>query len=106
MATYAMICDNRVIEILYNQKVKPVWPATPTGKAVIAVECSEEATREWAYDRETGAVYKPIPAMPEEPIAPKHTQLDRIEEKLSILAGDSMTQESIEAAILEGVNEV
>ena len=34
------------------------------------------------------------------------TQLDRIEEALSILAADSVTAESIDAAILEGVNEV
>lgn len=67
MATFAMICDNRVIEVLYNQEVTPNWPPDPNGNAVTAVECSAEATRDWAYNPETGEVFEPVHENPEEP---------------------------------------
>ena len=77
MATYAMICDDRVIEVLYNQELAPIWPPDPMGNPVTAVECSNEATRDWAYNPETGEVYEP-----EEPeyIEPEPSKLDTIEE--------------------------
>ena len=76
MATYAMICDDRVIEVLYNQELAPIWPPDPMGNPATAVKCSDEATRNWAYNPETGEVYEP-----EEPeyIEPEPTQLDTIE---------------------------
>lgn len=77
MATYAMICDDRVIEVLYNQELVPIWPPDPMGNPVTAVECSNEATRNWAYNPETGEVYKPEKS---EYIEPEPTQLDTIEE--------------------------
>ena len=43
---------------------------------------------------------------PESIPASEPTQLDRIEETLSILTADTVTAESIKTAILEGVNEV
>lgn len=77
MATYAMICDDRVIEVVYNQELPPIWPSDPMGNPVTAVECSDEATRNWAYNPETGEIYKPEKS---EYIEPEPTQLDTIEE--------------------------
>lgn len=79
MATFAMICNNRVIEVLYGLDVAPIWPPDSVGNPVTAVTCSDEATRDWAYNSDTGEVYKPEPIKPE-PIKPEPTQLDTIEE--------------------------
>ena len=108
MATYAMICNNQVIEVLYDREVAPVWPPDPAGNPVTAIVCSDDATRDWAYNPETGEVFEPVPIEPEEnePVEKPHSQLDRIEEKLNVLTADSVTIESIETAIAEGVNEV
>lgn len=64
--TYAMICNGRVIEILYDQEVAPVWPPDMMGNPVTALECPEEATRDWAYDAETCTVYEPQDEEPTE----------------------------------------
>ena len=106
MATYAMICNGRVIEVLYNQEVAPVWPPDVLGNPVTSVECSAYADRDWIYNPETGDVSEPIPVGPEEPTVPEPTQMDRIEEMLNALTADTVTAENISAAISEGVNEV
>ena len=108
MATYAMICDNKVIEVLYNLDAAPKWPPDPSGNPVTAIVCSDEATRDWLYNPETGEVFEPVSIAPEEnePVEKPRSQLDRIEEKMNVLTADSVTTESIEAAISEGVNEV
>lgn len=106
MATYAMICNNRVIEVLYDLKVAPNWPPDVMGNPVTSVECSAEATRDWVYNPETGEVSEPIPVEPEEPITPEPTQIDRIEEMLTTLTSDTVSADSISTAIEEGVNEV
>lgn len=103
---YAMICNNRVIEVLYNQEVAPIWPPDPSGNPVTSVECSAEATRDWVYNPETGEVSEHILVEPEEPIVPEPSQMDRIEEMLNALTSDTVTAKSIDTAILEGVNEV
>lgn len=107
MATFAMICNNRIIEVLYNQEKDPCWPPDPSGNPVKAVICADKATRDWEYNPETGEVFEPVPIEPEEnePVEKPHSQLDRIEEKLNALTADSVTMESIETAISEGVNE-
>lgn len=108
MATYAMICNDRVIEVLYEQEVAPKWPPDPAGNPVTAVICPDDATRDWDYDPETGEVFEPVyvePEIPEE-TTPTPTQLDRIEAVLNAMTADSMTTESINTAISEGVNEV
>jgi hypothetical protein len=80
MATYAMICNNKVIEVLYNQEIAPIWPPDPVGNPVISVECPEEATRDWIYNPETGEIFEPvyIHTNPEEIII-QPTQLDLIQ---------------------------
>lgn len=78
MSTFAMICNHRVIEIIHDVKEAPQWPPDPSGNIVTSVKCSEEATRNWVYDSETGSVREPVIPEPEpEPSQP--TQLDRIE---------------------------
>ena len=106
MATYAMICNNRVIEVLYDLEVAPNWPPDPTGNPVISVQCPDEATRDWGYNPETGELFEPIPIEPEEPTTPEPTQMDRIEEMLNDLTSGTISADSISEAILEGVNEV
>lgn len=67
MATYAMICDNKVIEVLHEQEMLPKWPPDPSGNTVSAIVCPNEATRDWAYNPETGEVFEPTYEPPEEP---------------------------------------
>lgn len=67
MSTFAMICNNQVIEVLYDLEVAPNWPPDPSGNPVTAVECPAEATRDWAYNPETGEVFEPTYEPPEEP---------------------------------------
>lgn len=45
-------------------------------------------------------------AEPEEPTTPELSQMDRIEKMLNALTSETVTTESISAAISEGVNEV
>ena len=106
MATFAMICNNKVIEVLYNLDAAPKWPPDPVGNPVTAIVCSDDATRDWDYDPETGEVFKPIPSEPEEPTPPEPNQMDRIETMLNTLTTDTVTTENIQAAIMEGMNEV
>ena len=100
---YAMILRNRVIEILYEQTTEPHWPPGPAGNPVTAVLCDDTVERGMVYDAETGEFKWPEPA---KPVEPEFTQLDRIESTLAILTADTVTAESIDTAISEGVNEV
>lgn len=84
MATFAMICNNRVIEVLYDLEVAPIWPPDQLGNPVTSVECSAEATREWEYNPETGEVYEPVPVEPEEVEQPP-SKLDMIEESQLVI---------------------
>lgn len=85
MATFAMICNNRVIEVLYDLEVAPIWPPDQLDNPVTSVECSSEATRDWLYNPETGEVFEPIIPEPAEPIEPEPTQLDTIEESQLVI---------------------
>jgi hypothetical protein len=71
MATFAMICNNRVIEVLYDLEVAPSWPPDQLGNPVTSVECSAEATRDWLYNPETGEVFELVPPEPIEPSEPE-----------------------------------
>lgn len=102
MKNYAMILQNRVIDVLKNQEVEPYYPPDPSGNPVTAIPCDDTVTLGMIYDSETGTFSEYTPPEPE----PKPSQLDRIEEQLNALAADSVTVEKLEAAISEGVNEV
>lgn len=106
MKTYAMILQNRVIDVLKNQETEPHWPPDPSGNPVTAIPCDDTVTLGMIYDPETGTFSEYTPPEPEPMPEPKPSQLDRIEEQLNALAADSVTVEKLEAAISEGVNEV
>lgn len=102
--TYAMILQNRVIDVLKDRETEPYYPPDPSGNPVTAIPCDDTVTIGMIYDPETGAFSEYTPPEPE-PI-PEPTQLDRIEEQLNTLAAESVMVEKLEAAITEGVNEV
>lgn len=86
--TYAMICNNIVIDVLHNQEVEPKYPPHISGSPIFAVVCPEETTRGWKYNPETGEVYEPVVA---DSVDHEPTQADRIEAKADYLL---MTKEA------------
>lgn len=106
MKTYAMILQNRVIDVLKDQETEPYYPPDPSGNPVTAIPCDDTVTLGMLYDSETGTFSEYTPPEPEPIPEPKPSQLDRIEEQLNALAADSVTIEKLNAAISEGVNEV
>lgn len=102
MKNYAMILQNRVIDVLKDRETEPYYPPDPSGNPVTAIPCDDTVTLGMIYNSETGTFSEYTPPEPE----PQPTQLDRIEEQLNALAADSVTVEKLEAAISEGVNEV
>lgn len=100
MKNYAMILQNRVIDVLKNRETEPYYPPDPSGNPVTAIPCDDTVTLGMLYDSETGTFSEYTPPEPEP------SQLDRIEEQLNALTADSVTVEKLEAAISEGVNEV
>lgn len=106
MKTYAMILQNRVIDVLKDQETEPYYPPDPSGNPVTAIPCDDTVTLGMIYNSETGTFSEYTPPEPQPMPEPKPSQLDRIEEQLNALAADSVTVEKLEAAISEGVNEV
>lgn len=106
MKTYAMILQNRVIDVLKDRETEPYYPPDPSGNPVTAIPCDETVTLGMIYDPETGTFSEYTPPEPEPMPEPQPTQLDRIEEQLNALTADSVTIEKLNAAISEGVNEV
>ena len=106
MKNYAMILQNRVIDILKDRETEPYYPPDPSGNPVTAIPCDDTVTLGMIYDSETGTFSEYTPPEPEPMPEPQPTQLDRIEEQLNALTADSVTIEKLNAAISEGVNEV
>jgi hypothetical protein len=106
MKTYAMILQNRVIDVLKDRETEPCYPPDPSGNPVTAIPCDDTVTLGMIYDPETGTFSEYTPPEPEPMPEPQPTQLDRIEEQLNALTADSVTIEKLNAAISEGVNEV
>lgn len=106
MKAYAMILQNRVIDVLKDRETEPYYPPDPSGNPVTAIPCDETVTLGMIYDSETGTFSEYTPPEPEPMPEPQPTQLDRIEEQLNALTADSVTIEKLNAAISEGVNEV
>ena len=100
---YAMILRDSVVDILYEKEEIPVWPPGSDGSVVTALPCDDTVMVGMSYDWDTNRFYEPEPP---EIVEPEPTQLDRIEEKLSVLAAESVTVTNVETAILEGVSEV
>lgn len=106
MKTYAMILQNRVIDVLKDRETEPYYPPDPSGNPVTAIPCDDTVTLGMIYNSETGTFSEYTPPEPEPIPEPQPTQLDRIEEQLNALTADSVTIEKLNAAISEGVNEV
>lgn len=106
MKNYAMILQNRVIDVLKDQETEPYYPPDPSGNPVTAIPCDDTVTLGMIYNSETGTFSEYTPPEPQPVPEPKPSQLDRIEEQLNALTADSVTIEKLNAAISEGVNEV
>lgn len=106
MKNYAMILQNRVIDVLKDRETEPYYPPDPSGNPVTAIPCDETVTLGMIYNSETGTFSEYTPPEPEPIPEPQPSQLDRIEEQLNALTADSVTIEKLNAAISEGVNEV
>ena len=85
MSTYAMICNDRLIEVVYNCEKTPEWPPDAAGNRVVAIECVPEATRDWVYIPETGEIVESNYIEPSDPEEPTPTQLDTITETQLII---------------------
>lgn len=106
MKNYAMISQNRVIDVLKDRETEPYYPPDPSGNPVTAIPCDDTVTLGMIYDPETGTFSEYTPPEPGPTPEPEPSQLDRIEEQLNALSAESVTVEKLEAAITEGVNEV
>lgn len=71
--TYAMILQNKVIDILLNQENKPWWPPDPVGNLVTAVPTDDTVTLGMIYNPETGEFSAPVLSDPE-PVPPLSEQ--------------------------------
>lgn len=106
MKTYAMILQNRVIDVLKNRETEPYYPPDPSGNPVTAVPCDDTVTLGMIYDPETGTFSEYTP--PEHIHEPQQTQGDRIEEKINMLLEGTVSKEymdyytTVNAAILGG----
>lgn len=81
--TYAMILQNKVIDVLPNQETEQWWPPDPAGNPVTAVLCDDTVKKGMEYEPETGEFSEYIPPEPEPEPIPEPTQLDRIEAAIS-----------------------
>lgn len=114
MVNYAMICQNRVIEVLHDQEVEPNWPPDLAGNPVTAVVCEGTIERGMIYNPETGEFAEYIPPTPEQP---EPSQLDTIEETQLIIMEamadqyeqaeeDRLTNMEVQATIYETLLEM
>lgn len=73
MKNYAMILQNRVIDVLKNQEVEPYYPPDPSGNPVTAIPCDETVTLGMIYDPETVTFSEYTPPEPEPTPEPQLT---------------------------------
>ena len=107
MKTYAMILQNRVIDVLKDRETEPYYPPDPLGNPVTAIPCGDTVELGMTYDAETGTFSEYIPSEPEPTPEPQPTQLDRIEvaaaarnEEIAQTAIDNYTLELMEGGLL------
>lgn len=65
MKNYAMILQNRVIDVLKDQETEPYYPPDPSGNPVTAIPCDDTVTLGMIYNSETGTFSEYIPPEPE-----------------------------------------
>ena len=61
MKNYAMILQNRVIDVLKNQEVEPYYPPDPSGNPVTAIPCDETVTLGMTFSEYTPPEPEPTP---------------------------------------------
>lgn len=108
MSRYAMVLLGSVIDVIGSVSPPPAYPPDPLGNPVTAVLCDDTVELGMIYDSDTEEFSWPayIPPEEDEETIKEPTQLDRIESILAMLTADTVTEESINTAISEGVNEV
>jgi hypothetical protein len=74
---YAMILQNRVIDVLKNQEVEPYYPPDPSGNPVTAIPCDETVMLGMIYDPETGTFSEYTPPEPEPTPEPEITETEQ-----------------------------
>ena len=77
MKNYAMILQNRVIDVLKNQETEPYYPPDPSGNPVTAIPCDETVTLGMIYDPETGTFSEYTPPKPEPIPEPQLTETEQ-----------------------------
>ncbi len=77
MKNYAMILQNRVIDVLKNQETEPYYPPDPSGNPVTAIPCDETVTLGMIYDPETGTFSEYAPSEPEPIPEPQLTETEQ-----------------------------
>ena len=77
MKNYAMILQNRVIDVLKNQEVEPYYPPDPSGNPVTAIPCDETVTLGMIYDPETVTFSEYTPPEPEPTPEPQLTETEQ-----------------------------
>ena len=77
MKNYAMILQNRVIDVLKNQEVESYYPPDPSGNPVTAIPCDETVTLGMIYDPETVTFSEYTPPEPEPTPEPQLTETEQ-----------------------------
>lgn len=65
MKNYAMILQNRVIDVLKDRETEPYYPPDPSGNPVTAIPCDETVTLGMIYNSETGTFSEYTPPKPQ-----------------------------------------
>ena len=77
MKTYAMILQNRVIDVLKDRETEPYYPPDPSGNPVTAIPCDDTVTLGMIYDSETGTFSEYTPPEPEPTPEPQLTETEQ-----------------------------
>ena len=77
MKNYAMIFQNRVIDVLKHQEVEPYYPPDPSGNPVTAIPCDDTGTLGMIYDPETVTFSEYTPPEPEPTPEPQLTETEQ-----------------------------
>lgn len=77
MKNYAMILQNRVIDVLKDRETEPYYPPDPSGNPVLAIPCDDTVTLGMIYDPETEAFSEYIPPEPEPTPEPQLTETEQ-----------------------------
>ena len=68
MKNYAMILQNRVIDVLKDRETEPYYPPDPSGNPVTAIPCDDTVTLGMIYDSEIGTFSEYTPPETEQAI--------------------------------------